>query len=289
MPRPAQLGALVLILSATLFAVVGEAVEVMSDPDHRAPRGAHEPPQTTQAQASPAAPEAAETIAARAALVDLLAQTGIRDGRVLDAMRRVPRHLFVPEGRRFHAYETRPLLIGEQQTISQPFIVAYMSELMELDGTERVLEVGTGSGYQAAVLAELAAEVYSIEIIEVLGQRAAVALAEAGYHDVHLRIGDGYAGWPEAAPFDAIIITAAPDHVPQPLVDQLAVGGRLVLPLEDEGGEQVMTIVERREDGIHVLQSLPVRFVPMTGQAEGTGAAPPVGGAQGGQPEGDHE
>ena len=160
-----------------------------------------------------------------------IAGRDVRDPRVLAALAHVPRHELVPDEMREYAYEDRPLPIGHGQTISQPYVVAYMTEQLRLRGDERVLEIGTGSGYQAAVLAELAREVYSIEIVEELGERARADLARLGYSNVHVRVGDGYRGWPEQAPFDAIIVTAAPGHVPQPLIDQLAVGGRLVLPV----------------------------------------------------------
>ena len=191
---------------------------------------------------------------------------GIRDPRVLAAMAKVPRHELVPEEMRAHAYEDRPLPIGFDQTISQPFVVAYMTEQLRLRGDERVLEVGTGSGYQAAVLAELAREVYSIEIVAPLGERARADLARLGYRNVQVRVGDGYRGWPEQAPFDAIIVTAAPGHVPQPLIDQLAVGGRLVVPV----GEvyQELLLLSRDADGIHEERLIDVRFVPMRGEAE---------------------
>ncbi|HEY8154571.1 MAG TPA: protein-L-isoaspartate(D-aspartate) O-methyltransferase [Myxococcota bacterium] len=195
-----------------------------------------------------------------------IAARGVRDPRVLAAVSRVPRHELVPENMRAHAYEDRPLPIGFDQTISQPFVVAYMTEQLRLRGDERVLEVGTGSGYQAAVLAELAREVYSIEIVAPLGERAREDLARLGYRNVHVRVGDGYRGWPEQAPFDAIIVTAAPGHVPQPLVDQLAVGGRLVLPVGDF--DQELLRIERGADGLHEEKLIGVRFVPMRGEAE---------------------
>lgn len=191
---------------------------------------------------------------------------GVSDPRVLAALREVPRHLFVPAEAVASAYEDHPLPIGWSQTISQPFIVAFMTAALELEGHERVLEIGTGSGYQAAVLAECAGEVWSIEIVEPLARRAEQCLRDTGYGAVHLRIGDGYAGWPEAAPFDAILVTAAPDHVPQPLLDQLAEGGRMIVPVGS--GAQELVLIERRGGELTRRSVLPVRFVPMTGQAE---------------------
>jgi protein-L-isoaspartate(D-aspartate) O-methyltransferase len=191
---------------------------------------------------------------------------GVRDPLVLKAMSQVPRHVLVPPDVRDHAYEDRPLPIGQGQTISQPFVVAYMTEQLKLKGGEKVLEVGTGSGYQAAVLAEIAGQVYTIEIVEPLALRARDDLQRLGYRNVHVRVGDGYRGWPELAPFDAIIVTAAPSRVPQPLIDQLAMGGRLVLPVG--GLDQELLRIERRSDGIHQERLLDVRFVPMRGEAE---------------------
>ncbi len=195
-----------------------------------------------------------------------IAARGVRDPRLLAALRAVPRHEFVPPEQRAHAYEDRPLPIGEGQTISQPYIVAVMTQLLELAGEEKVLEIGTGSGYQAAVLARLAREVYTIEIVPELARRAEGDLRRLGFANVHVREGDGYRGWPEQAPFDAIVVTAAPEHVPQPLVDQLAVGGRLVLPVGDV--LQDLVLVTRDALGVRQEQLLGVRFVPMTGEAE---------------------
>ena len=190
----------------------------------------------------------------------------ITDARVLSAMRRVPRERFVPPDQHQWAYEDRPLPIGFRQTISQPYIVAYMTQALRLTPHMKVLEVGTGSGYQAAVLAELAGAVYSIEIVTPLAERARDTLAQLGYDNVQVRQGDGYAGWPEQAPFDAIMVTAAPDHVPQPLVDQLAIGGRLIIPVGQD--RQTLTIITRTKDGVEQDTTLPVLFVPMTGEAE---------------------
>ena len=187
------------------------------------------------------------------------------DPRVAAAVGRVPRHRFVPPQLVGRAYENRPLPIGHEQTISQPFIVALMTELVDPKPTDRVLEIGTGSGYQAAVLAELVARVYTIEIVRPLGEQAAAVLASLGYRNVETRIGDGYLGWPEAAPFDAIVVTAAPDHMPQPLIDQLAPGGRLVAPVGSRFGVQTLQLLRKDAQGRAVTRSvLEVRFVPLT-------------------------
>ena len=191
---------------------------------------------------------------------------GVRDPRVLEALAAVPRHRFVPPQLQEQAYADTPLPIGSSQTISQPYIVAYMTEALQLPPDATVLEIGTGSGYQAAVLAEVAREVYSIEIVPELAERSARLLGELGYDNVHLRLGDGYRGWPEAAPFDGIMVTAAPDHVPPALVEQLAVGARLVIPVGRRAQE--MRVVTMTEDGPVSETTLPVRFVPMTGEAE---------------------
>jgi len=190
----------------------------------------------------------------------------VADPRVLAAMRRVPRHAFVPEARQDEAYADHPLPIGHGQTISQPYIVAVMTELARVGPGSRVLEIGTGSGYQAAVLAEVGAEVWSIEIVEPLAHRARETLARLGYDRVHVRHGDGFAGWPEEAPFDAVVVTAAPGSVPPPLLDQLAPGGRLVIPVGDS--YQELQVHRRTPDGFEVETVFPVRFVPMTGKAQ---------------------
>ncbi|MFL5270860.1 MAG: protein-L-isoaspartate(D-aspartate) O-methyltransferase [Anaeromyxobacteraceae bacterium] len=202
------------------------------------------------------------------ALATQLAAHGIRDARVLAAIEQVPRALFVPAEARDDADADRPLPIGQGQTISQPFIVAYMTEALHLSGDERVLEVGTGSGYQTAVLAALAREVYSIEIIPELSTRAAaVLLGTLALSNVHLRVGDGREGWPEAAPFECVIVTAAPAEVPQALLEQLSPGGRLVIPVGADVESQVLKLVVRGDDGVsEVTDLLPVRFVPLTGQ-----------------------
>ena len=186
----------------------------------------------------------------------------IRDERVLAAMSKVPRELFVLSEKQQLAYEDIPLSIGSGQTISQPLIVAIMTEALELSGSEKVLEIGTGSGYQAAVLAELAGQVYSIEIVASLGETAKSVLQQLGYTNVHVKIGDGYQGWPEQAPFDAIIVTCAPTHIPQPLKNQLAEGGKLVIPVGGSG-HQELVLLTKRQGKIEHQKIIPVRFVPM--------------------------
>jgi protein-L-isoaspartate(D-aspartate) O-methyltransferase len=182
-------------------------------------------------------------------------------------MRNVPRHLFVPDYLRDQAYIDSPLPIGDGQTISQPYIVAFMTEALKLKGGEKVLEIGTGSGYQAAVLAAIVKNLYSIEIIPALGKRADEILSKLQYKNIHVEIGDGYRGLPDQAPFDAIMVTAAPEHVPQPLVDQLKIGGRLIIPVGNL--YQELTLITKQPDGsIKKKSVLPVRFVPMTGEAQ---------------------
>jgi protein-L-isoaspartate(D-aspartate) O-methyltransferase len=186
------------------------------------------------------------------------------DARVMEAMGRVPRHLFVPPVLRKYAYENRPLPIGAGQTISQPFIVALMTDLARVRPDSKVLEVGTGSGYQAAVLAELCKSVYTIEIIASLGNEAAARLRSLGYRNVEVRIGDGYAGWPERAPFDAIVVTAGADHIPAPLVAQLAPRGRMVIPVGPSSVDSELMVVEKQVDGsVRTHPVLPVSFVPL--------------------------
>jgi protein-L-isoaspartate(D-aspartate) O-methyltransferase len=210
-----------------------------------------------------------ERAADRAAMVETLrahARTvGGMDQAVYDAMARVPRHRFVPAAQAGQAYADTPLPIGEGQTISQPFIVAFMTHLLAARKGARVLEIGTGSGYQAAVLAELGYEVRSIEIVRVLGERADTLLRELGYDKVQVRIGDGYAGWPDAAPFDGILVTAGTNTVPAPLIKQLKPGARLVLPLADAEGNEFLTVVIKQADGSTTTQRwIGVRFVPLT-------------------------
>ena len=191
----------------------------------------------------------------------------ITNARVLAAMGKVPRHEFVPANLRHEAYADHPLPIGHGQTISQPYIVAFMTEVVDPKPGDRVLEVGAGSGYQAAVLAEVVSNVFTIEIVEPLAKRAEADLARLGYANVQVRTGDGYQGWPEAAPFDAILVTCAPDHVPQPLVAQLKEGGRMIIPV-GAFGDQELYLLEKRGGQVQRRAVLPVRFVPMTGEAQ---------------------
>ncbi len=209
-------------------------------------------------------------LARRQAMVEHdLKGRGIRDARLLAVMGKVPRHLFVAERERDKAYGDFPLPIGEGQTISQPYVVALMTEALKLRPTDRVLEIGTGSGYQAAVLAELVRAVFSIEIRQSLADMAAQRLPLLGYRNVQVRYGDGYFGWQEAAPFDAIIITAAANHIPPPLIKQLKEGGRLILPLGSTTFYQTLTLVTKKKGGeLAVEQMGPVAFVPMTGEAQ---------------------
>ena len=188
----------------------------------------------------------------------------IRQPRVLDAMRKVPRHLFVPESVRPRAYDDSPLPIGFDQTISQPYIVAFMTQALNVESSHRVLEIGTGSGYQAAVLSLLAGRVYTIEIVAPLAARARATLADLGYRNVEVRTGNGYLGWPEHAPYDRIMVTAAPDQVPPVLVQQLKIGGLMAIPVGTV--TQQLQILRRTPTGMETLSTLPVRFVPMTGK-----------------------
>ena len=221
--------------------------------------GLSEPP--ASASAAPAASYEAE----RKAMVRLqIRARGVRDARVLEAMENIPRHLFVPESLTRQAYEDHPLPIGAGQTISQPYIVAFMSELLDVEPHHKVLEIGTGSAYQAAVLSRLAERVYSIEIVESLGEQARRRLDELGYRNVEVLIGNGYLGWPENAPFDRIILTAAPEEVPQALVDQLAAPGRLVAPVGPSSWSQDLIVIDKDAAGkTRGRTVLPVRFVPM--------------------------
>jgi protein-L-isoaspartate(D-aspartate) O-methyltransferase len=193
-----------------------------------------------------------------------IAARGVKDRAVLKALRAVPRHEFVPPDLASEAYSDNPLPIGYGQTISQPYIVGYMSEMLKLAPEHKVLEIGAGSGYQAAVLSRLAREVYTIEIVEPLGVQARDRLERLGYRNIHVRIGDGYRGWPEEAPFDRIILTAAPPEIPEALIEQLAPGGRLIAPVGPSYGDQEIILVDKDAEGrIHTKTDLPVRFVPM--------------------------
>ncbi len=188
---------------------------------------------------------------------------GVTDKKVLEAVLKVERHRFVPVSQQFHAYDDRPLGIGEGQTISQPYIVALMTDVLELDNTKKVLEVGTGSGYQAAVLGEICDSVFTIEIIEKLGKRSQKLLADLGYDNIYVKIGDGYKGWEKHGPFDGIIVTCAPSHIPPPLIDQLAENGKMVIPVDVDFGQDLVLMT--KENGEVTQKSvIPVRFVPMT-------------------------
>jgi protein-L-isoaspartate(D-aspartate) O-methyltransferase len=198
----------------------------------------------------------------------------VDDRRILDAMLAVPRHEFVPESMRYLSYADAPLGIGEGQTISQPFMVAYMTQLLELRPSDRVLEIGTGSGYQTAILARLAREVYTVEIHETLAVRAQTVLKSLGYKNIFMRVADGYWGWPEAAPFAAIIVTCAPERVPPPLIEQLQIEGRLVIPVGPRVGpvsSQELVLIRKTAQGPSTESRMDVRFVPMTGEARNGG------------------
>ncbi len=218
----------------------------------------------------PAAVVRAEDFAAarERMMVQQIQWRDLRDPRVLEAMRAIPRHELVPAELRGSAYDDRPLPIGHGQTISQPYIVAFMTEKLAPRATDRVLEIGTGSGYQAAVLSRLVAEVYSIEIVAPLAARAEADLKRLDIKNVHVKAGDGYRGWPEHAPFDAIIVTCAPDHIPTPLAEQLKDGGRMIIPVGEQGVQELY-LLEKKAGKIERRAVLPVRFVPMTGAAEG--------------------
>jgi protein-L-isoaspartate(D-aspartate) O-methyltransferase len=213
--------------------------------------------------------EARDWDAERRRMVDQQLRTrDIRSARVLDAMLAVPRHLFVPEPQRDEAYSDTPVPIGYEQTISQPYIVAFMTQALDISPEDRVLEIGTGSGYQAAVLGRLAKEVYTIEIVAPLAERARETLSALGYRNIQVRTGNGYLGWPEQAPFDRIMVTAAPDEVPAALVQQLKVGGLMAIPVGAATGivSQELRILRRTATGTETISTLPVRFVPMTGK-----------------------
>jgi protein-L-isoaspartate(D-aspartate) O-methyltransferase len=213
-------------------------------------------------------PTAAEFATDRQRMVEQqLKPRGIKDERVLVAMAKVPREEFIPADQRADAYEDGPLPIGYDQTISQPYVVAFMTEQLRPKRSDRVLEIGSGSGYQAAILGELVAEVYTIEIVEPLAKSAEATLQRLGYNNVHIKVGDGYKGWPEEAPFDAIIVTCAPEKVPQPLVDQLKDGGRMVIPVGERFAQQLY-LLEKKNGQLKESVTLPVRFVPMLREAQ---------------------
>ncbi len=195
-----------------------------------------------------------------------LVPRGITDSRVIDAMLKIPRHKFLPEHLGDYAYSNAPLPIGMGQTISQPYIVAYMTELLNLDTGDKVLEIGTGSGYQAAILAEIGCDVYTIEIVEILAFRAKKVLQSLGYKNICLKVDDGYMGWEENAPYDAILVTAAPPEIPEPLTNQLKEGGKMVIPVGDYFQELIL--LKRTREGLKEKRVTPVRFVPMTGEAQ---------------------
>jgi len=214
------------------------------------------------------APTAADLAAQRQRMVEQqLKLRGIKEERVLAAMAKVPREEFVPADARPSAYEDGPLPIGYDQTISQPYVVAFMTEQLRPKASDRVLEIGSGSGYQAAILAELVTSVYTIDIIEPLAKSAEATLQRLGYNNVHIKVGDGYKGWPEEAPFDAIIVTCAPEKVPQPLVDQLKDGGRMVIPVGERFAQQLY-LLEKKNGQLKESVTLPVRFVPMLREAQ---------------------
>ena len=209
------------------------------------------------------APTAPDFAAQRQRMVEKqLKPRGIKDERVLTAMSKVPREEFIPADARAAAYEDGPLPIGYDQTISQPYVVAFMTEQLRPKPGDRVLEIGSGSGYQAAILAELVADVYTIEIVEPLAKTAEATLKRLGYKNVHINVGDGYKGWPKEAPFDAIIVTCAPEQVPQPLIDQLKDGGRMVIPVGERFAQQLY-LLEKKNGQMKESVTLPVRFVPM--------------------------
>ncbi len=191
-------------------------------------------------------------------------ERGVKDSRVIEALLRVPRHCFVTESQQKYAYEDRPLSIGAGQTISQPFMVAFMTEILALEGEERVLEIGTGCGYQSAVLAEVAKDIYSIEVIDSLSQKAKSTLSLLGYNNIHLKVGDGYGGWPEEAPFDAILVACAPVQVPEKLIEQLKPGGRMIVPVgEQVFGQELLYITKNLAGKVQRKKVMSVRFVPM--------------------------
>jgi len=262
------------VLSLIVGALVIGGLLLAGGAQESAPAGAGAPSGKAPEVEVPALPhEAPATTRARRRMIDRdLRGRNITDRRVLEAMARVPRHRFVAEGQAARAYADRPLTIGHGQTISQPYIVALMTQLAAPKPEGRALDVGTGSGYQAAVLGELCKEVYGIEIVEPLAEGAKKRLAALGYQNITVRHGDGYQGWKEKAPFDVIIVAAAPDHVPKPLVDQLATGGRMVIPVGGHWWNQELLLIEKQADGtLRQKKVAAVAFVPMTGEAKKRG------------------
>lgn len=250
-----------------------EEREITPEPQvsgEKADAGESGPESGAGSRSAPDSPRSPYATARRKMIEDQLKAHGrdIRDQRVLAAMEAVPRHEFVPAAERSRAYGDHPLPIGHGQTISQPFIVAYMTEQLAPEKEHRVLEIGTGSGYQAAVLAELVDTVFTIEIVEELGKHATATLERLGYGNVRTRVGDGYRGWPEEAPFDAIIVTCAPDDIPPALVEQLAEGGRMMIPVGPQGRAQELVLLEKRQGQVEEKRVMSVRFVPMTGGEE---------------------
>lgn len=243
-------------------------VHVAESPTNKRPPEILMPPLSPIADSLPRADDAHFQGLRERMVADQIAPRGVRDPRVLAAMRAVPRHRFMPPEDAAVAYADQPQPIGLDQTISQPYIVARMTELALPQPSHRALDVGTGSGYQTAVLSHLVAEVYSVEILRPLADRAAATLARDGYTNVTVRCGDGHAGWPERAPFDLIIVAAAPTAIPPALIEQLAPGGRLVIPVGPPGGSQLLQVVQKRDDGtVLTFDDGHVRFVPLTGTA----------------------
>lgn len=242
------------------------ALAACSNGGNEAPERSDTPGGATTESPSPVLDSAATRAERERLVLRMVEGEGVRDPAVLAAMRKVARHLFVPRDLQAEAYADHPLPIGHAQTISQPSLVAFMTELLQVNREATVLEIGTGSGYQAAILGELVREVYTIEIVRPLGEEAARRLQRMGYQNVHVRVGDGYQGWSEHAPFDAIIVTCAPESVPQPLIDQLKTGGRLCIPVGPTAGRQELYLMVKGADGTLERKSvLGVRFVPMTG------------------------
>ena len=253
--------AIVLAAAATAGMAAQRPNELRTTPPQRNPLQANQgtPVQSNDPWAAP-----------RHDMVELqIRERGVHQPEVLRAMEAVPRHLFIPEEHRDQAYSDAPQPIGWGQTISQPYIVALMTELLELRPGDKVLEIGTGSGYHAAVLSRVAGEVYTIEIIDQLGRQAKTTLQQLGYQNVHVKVGDGYQGWPGEQPFDAIILTAAPPKIPQPLIDQLKVGGRMVVPVGSY--VQDLMLLTKTAQGVEKRTVAPVRFVPMTGEVQRKG------------------